>query len=95
MDGGSKTLMRHLICLRRMIWLTSLRMGGNVMNRGIAAAFVPETEPEETGLTVPTHRRRGWRRVATAAVATRRPGRLPVAPRRGGWQRGRGNGPGA
>jgi pimeloyl-ACP methyl ester carboxylesterase len=52
-----------------MIGLTSLRMGGNVMNRGIAAAFVPETEPEETGLTVPTHRRRGWRRVATAAVA--------------------------
>jgi pimeloyl-ACP methyl ester carboxylesterase len=52
-----------------MIGLTSLRMGGNVMNRGIAAAFVPATEPEETGLTVPTHRRRGWRRVATAAVA--------------------------
>ena len=61
--------MRHLICLRRMIGLTSLRMGGNIMNRGIAAAFVPETAPEETGLTVPTHRRRGWRHVATAAVA--------------------------
>ena len=40
------------------------------MNRGIAAAFVPQTEPEPTGLAVHTHRRRhGWRRVATAAVA--------------------------
>ena len=39
------------------------------MNRGIAAAFVPQTDLGETGLAVPTHRRRGWRRVATAAVA--------------------------
>jgi pimeloyl-ACP methyl ester carboxylesterase len=41
-----------------------------MMNRGIAAAFVPQTEPEPTVLAVHTHRRRhGWRRVATAAVA--------------------------
>jgi hypothetical protein len=40
------------------------------MNRGIAAAFVPQTAPEPTGLAVHTHRhRQGWRRVATAAVA--------------------------
>jgi hypothetical protein len=63
-----------------------------MMNRGIAAAFVPQTAPEPTGLAVHTHRRRqGWRRVATAAVATRRPGGLPVARRR--W--GRGSGPSA
>jgi pimeloyl-ACP methyl ester carboxylesterase len=49
--------------------MASLRMGGNVMNRGITAAFVPRTEPEETGLAVHTHCRSGWRRVATAAVA--------------------------
>jgi pimeloyl-ACP methyl ester carboxylesterase len=40
------------------------------MNREIAAAFVPQTEPEPTGLAVhPRPRRQGWRRVATAAVA--------------------------
>jgi pimeloyl-ACP methyl ester carboxylesterase len=40
------------------------------MNRGVAAAFVPQTEPEQTGLAVhPRPRRQGWRRVATAAVA--------------------------
>jgi hypothetical protein len=27
-------------------------MGGNVMNGGIAAAFVPQTAPKETGLAV-------------------------------------------
>jgi pimeloyl-ACP methyl ester carboxylesterase len=45
-------------------------MGGNIMNREIAATFLPRTEPEQTGLVIHTHRRRnGWRRVATAAVA--------------------------
>jgi pimeloyl-ACP methyl ester carboxylesterase len=39
------------------------------MNKGIAAAFVPQTEREETRLAVHTHRRRGWRRVAMAAAA--------------------------
>src|SRR5262245_54880476 len=44
-------------------------MGGNMMTRGIVAAFVPQTAPEPTGLAVPTHRRHGWRQVAAAAVA--------------------------
>ena len=39
------------------------------MNKGIPAAFVPQTEREETRLAVHTHRRRGWRRVAMAAAA--------------------------
>jgi pimeloyl-ACP methyl ester carboxylesterase len=39
------------------------------MNRGLAAAFVPQTDLGETGLAVHTPRRRGWRRVAAAAVA--------------------------
>jgi pimeloyl-ACP methyl ester carboxylesterase len=44
-------------------------MGGNIMTRRIAAAFVPQTELEQTGLAVHTPRRNGWRRVATAATA--------------------------
>jgi pimeloyl-ACP methyl ester carboxylesterase len=45
-------------------------MERNIMNRRIAAEFVPQIEPEDTGLAVHMHRHRnGWRRVATAAVA--------------------------
>jgi hypothetical protein len=42
------------------------------MTRSIAAAFVPQTAPEPTGLAGhPRPRRQGWRRVATAAAADR------------------------
>jgi hypothetical protein len=39
------------------------------MNRGIAAAFVPQTAPEPTGLAVHTHRRR-WGRGSGPSAAT-------------------------
>jgi hypothetical protein len=70
MDGGSKTLVRPLTCLRRMTLLTALQKGGNVMNRGSAAAFVHQTELKQTGLAVHLRPcRQGWRRIATAAIA--------------------------
>src|SRR5262245_43466972 len=63
-------LQRQLTCVRRLPVLTSLRMGGNVMTRGIAAAFVPQTKLEETGLAVRRYRRHSdWRRAITAIIA--------------------------
>jgi hypothetical protein len=41
-----------------------------MMNRGIAAAFVPQTAPEPTGLAVYTHRRH------QVGESRRRPSRL-------------------
>jgi pimeloyl-ACP methyl ester carboxylesterase len=53
-----------------MTLLTALQKGGNVMNRGSAAAFVHQTELKQTGLAVHLRPcRQGWRRIATAAIA--------------------------